>query len=117
MVTFTDLVNFLSAHGPIPLGAFLIGLVGSLSYYIALRLGFLQGDRVLTNLQSNHGSIWFVGVGGLVATVFQLAQPTSFAPVQSFVLGITWPTLVSEYLAGKGKPTILDEITGGGSNT
>jgi len=112
--TLADFFNFLVTNGPIPVGSLLIGMIGSLSYYISLRLGFLQGEKVLSNLQAHHGAVWFVLTGGLVALVFQLAQLATFAPVQSFVLGITWPTLISQYLAGKGKPTILDEIEGGG---
>lgn len=113
----TNFLGFLLANWPIPLGAFLIGMIGSLSYYVSLRLGFLQGDKVLGSLRAHHGAAWFVLIGGLVALVFQLAQLGALAPVQSFVLGITWPTLISQYLAGKGKPSILDEIEGGGKSS
>ena len=33
--------------------------------------------------------------GGIVAGVFQVAQPETLAPIQAFVLGITWPSVVS----------------------
>ena len=84
--------------------AFVAGLVGSIAYYTSLRLGFVGGDQrdsILNLFGSGYGLIaWFSVIGGSVATIFQLAQGGTFAPIQGFVLGITWPILVGQYVAG-----------------
>ena len=38
--------------------------------------------------------------GGLVALVFQLADMTDLIPIQAFVLGATWPSVVTRVMAG-----------------
>lgn len=43
---------------------------------------------------------WFCLLGGLVAAVFQAAQVESFMPIQAFVLGATWPSVVTRVMAG-----------------
>lgn len=84
---------------------FLVGCVGSTAYLAAMKLGFMTGeavDRILFRLQAKRAQAWFILLGGAVAFVFQLPQGNSLAAVQAFVLGITWPTLVSQYVAGRG---------------
>ncbi len=98
---------------PVLVGSILIGVIGSTAYYTALNFGYLGGkdrDELLKTFRPRSRVVWYATIGGLVAAVFQLAQITSFAPVQSFVLGITWPILISQYLAGRGE-TLLDQIT------
>lgn len=100
--------------------AFLVGLVGSIAYYTSLRLGFIGGDQrdsILKLFGSGPLIVWFSVIGGSVATIFQLAQGGSFAPIQGFVLGITWPILVGQYVAGAKNVSTDDyikKILGGG---
>lgn len=78
-------------------GAVIIGTVGSAAYLTALFLGFL-GDTPLKALRPRFETITgtppvtrlsslrfvaFVVFGGFVASVFQLAQGTTFAAVQA----------------------------------
>src|SRR5438445_6515674 len=105
-IPLSDWLAFNSASVGILVGAIIIGDIGSLAYYTALNFGYIGGtdrDVLMTVFAPKHKVIWFMIIGGGVAGAFQLAQIGSFAPIQSFVLGITWPTLVSDYLAGKGK--------------
>lgn len=92
---------FSSVHGSVPIivGAFIIGMVGSLAYYVALRLGFVSAELVEEKFNSKKtlGALGFIALGGAVAIVFQLPQMDAFTPIQSFVLGITWPFIVSQY--------------------
>jgi len=45
----------------------------------------------------------FVALGGGIALVFQWAQGVVFAPIQALVLGATWPTVISNFLAKSGQ--------------
>jgi hypothetical protein len=98
-------------------GAVIIGTVGSAAYLTALFLGFL-GDTPLKALRPRFETIAgtppvtrlsslrfvaFVVFGGFVASVFQLAQGTTFAAVQALVLGATWPTVISQILTKTGE--------------
>jgi hypothetical protein len=94
-------VTFFS--NPIPYEAFVAGLVGSFSYFITLKLGFTGGDQrdaLLSQFGKRYLIISFLLIGGSIATIFQATQSTSFLPVQSLVLGITWPILVGQYVQG-----------------
>jgi len=94
-----DQIFFSWFSNPIPVQAFVVGMVGSAAYYIALRLGFVGGEqrKTLLKLFTPGMVFWFCVFGGSVAMVFQLAQISNFAPVQALVLGITWPVLVGQY--------------------
>jgi hypothetical protein len=104
-------------------GSLIVGLIGSAAYMTALFLGFL-GDAPLKALQPRFEVLrgtppvvkvsrlklsLFALFGGLIATVFQLAQGVTFAPIQALVLGATWPTVISQILAKTGE-TDADKI-------
>ncbi len=92
------------------LWAALIGAAGSLAYFTGLYFGFLQNEAILSRLwpparQSGLAVrlfrvLWFAIIGGSVAFVFQLPE-TSLAPIQAFIVGTTWPTIVSQVLTGR----------------
>jgi hypothetical protein len=124
-IDFAKFADFWNLH---PLfqaiaGAVIIGTIGSAAYLTALFLGFL-GDTPLKALRPRFETIagtppvtrlsWlrfvgFVVFGGFVASVFQLAQGTTFAAVQALVLGATWPTVISQILTKTGE-TDADKI-------
>jgi uncharacterized membrane protein len=104
-------------------GAIVLGAIGSGAYLTALMLGFL-GEAALSQLRPKFEVIrgtparsqlglfrllLFVFFGSGVAIAFQLPQGGTFAPVQAFVLGATWPTVVSQILAKTGE-TEADKI-------
>lgn len=98
---------------PIFAGSLSFGAVGSTAYYTALHFRMISvpdQDNLLKRFNPRSRVVWFATIGGFVASVFQLAQLNSFAPVQSFVLGMTWPTLVSQYLSGKQTPPIIKDL-------
>jgi len=111
---------------PIPVAgkAFIVGCLGSLAYFTALYLGFLGENResILKFFRSEKNNsvsywqkaLWFILIGGMVAFVFQLAQLQTFVPIQAFVLGVSWPSVVGQYLQGKGRPSELENLLGGG---
>lgn len=86
--------------------AAVVGSIGSTAYLIALWVGLVgRGDgkeRVLIHFRK----LWFlkvplfVGGGGAVAMVFQLPEG-KLIPVQAFIIGCTWPAVVSNYLSGR----------------
>ncbi|HEX8911624.1 MAG TPA: hypothetical protein VF796_04640 [Humisphaera sp.] len=92
-----------------------IGLLGAWAYYFGVYSGFIDRDtrdRVLQYLwdegcapPETHRR-WrraaFFLFGGVVAGVFQAAQADTFTPIQAFVLGITWPSVVSRSMSGGG---------------
>jgi hypothetical protein len=81
MSTIEQFVSLLA--NPVPYQAFLAGVVGSISYYTSLRLGFIDGDQresILMLFGSGPLIAWFSIIGGSVATIFQLAQSGNFAP-------------------------------------
>ncbi len=87
---------------PTLLGSLIVGIVGSSGYYIALKIGYTGGEQrkfYLDNFGGPTRIIIFIFIGGFVATVFQLAQLASFVPIQSFVLGVTWPMIVAQYVS------------------
>ncbi len=103
---------------PNVVGAIIVGGIGSTAYYTALKLGYIGGeqrDKLLSLFGSGGLVIAFCLIGGGIAAIFQLAQIAIFAPVQAFVLGITWPTLVSQYVAAAkemDKQKLIDQMKG-----
>ena len=84
------------------IGAQIVGIIGSTAYYGALKLGFVGGqlrDWLLDNFDGGQRVAGFIVIGGGVAVAFQLAQPDVFVPIQSFVLGVTWPFIVAQYVS------------------
>jgi hypothetical protein len=105
-------------------GATIIGAIGSAAYLTALFLGFLgdtarnqfrprflvpKGQPALPKLSAPR-LFAFVIFGSGVALVFQLAQRDVFAPIQAFVLGATWPTVLSQMIS-KEASTPADQLT------
>ncbi|MBI2171698.1 MAG: hypothetical protein HYU30_06720 [Chloroflexi bacterium] len=93
------------------LWAFLIGMVGSVAYFTVVYFGFVGSgkesrDLILGYFWGKNGRTtlakvaWYSLVGGLIAGVFQLAE-RAFVPVQSFILGATWPSIVGQLLSGR----------------
>jgi hypothetical protein len=102
--------------------AALIGGAGSLAYFSALFFGFIQGEEILAKLWPAPRTIhwinktlrvlWFVIIGGAVAFIFQLPQG-DLAPIQAFIMGTTWPTIVAQILTtrqAESPKTIKDQI-------
>ena len=85
----------------ITLQAFVVGMIGSFAYYVALRLGYVVGADV--KLFETRMIAVFCVIGGCIAAIFQLPELTTFAPIQALVLGITWPTLIGQYVASAGE--------------
>ena len=99
--------------------AAVVGAVGSLAYIYAIYFGFvgagrdsrdylLSGFRNRTRMSSVR-VIWFGVVGAATAAVFQLPQ-SEFVPIQSFILGATWPSIVSQVLSGRQAGPTEDEV-------
>jgi hypothetical protein len=97
------------------ISAFFFGFFGSVSYITALYFNFVGSDMKVRELLihpfKKEGKInifkiaWYCSIGGFIALVFQ--TPTStFVPIQNFILGVTWPATVSQYLSGRmGNPS------------
>jgi len=53
-------------------------------------------------------------IGGSVAIVFQIPELPTFIPIQSFVLGVTWPLLVAQYTSKsestREKDKLIEEL-------
>jgi hypothetical protein len=89
-----------------PWFAAMIGGVGSAAYLTAVWVGLVgrsEGrDRVLAHFRKLWGlkiPLYLTG-GGCVAMVFQLPE-AKLVPVQAFIIGCTWPAVVSNYLSGR----------------
>jgi hypothetical protein len=90
--------------------AALIGGAGSLAYFSALFFGFIQGEEILAKLWPTIKTLrwhfkvlrifWFMLIGGAVAFIFQLPQG-DLAPIQAFIVGTTWPTIVAQILTSR----------------
>ncbi|HLF24745.1 MAG TPA: hypothetical protein VJG32_00290 [Anaerolineae bacterium] len=97
--------------------AALIGGIGSLAYATALLYGFVVNEELLKRFLPASASggplkalrvIWFALIGAGVAAVFQLPQTTS-APIQAFIIGTTWPSVVSQVLTGRQSGALTPE--------
>lgn len=92
--------------------AFLVGVLGAAAFIVGVYTGFISRDaraKILEYVSQPKGSqivlfgklvVFFIGFGGVVAGVFQWAQTSTFAPIQAFVLGATWPSVVTRVMAG-----------------
>jgi hypothetical protein len=102
--------------------AALIGAAGSLAYFSGLYFGFIQSEEILAKLWPSSRLIhwpskflrviWFMAIGAAVAFIFQLPQG-NLAPIQAFIVGVTWPTIVAQTLAtrqGESPQTIKEQI-------
>ena len=104
--------------------AFLVGVIGSAAYLVALLFGYL-GDLALDQLGSKFETAKgtpavkqlsgrrlaiFAFFGGGIALVFQWAQGAVFAPIQALVLGATWPTIISQWLARGAEETNKQKV-------
>ena len=100
--------------------AAVVGLIGTGAFFLGVYLGFIAKASRRDILKFFHEPplegptdtkfAWlrltlFLIMGGLVAAVFQWAQGAVFAPIQAFVLGATWPSVVTRVMAqGGGDP-------------
>ena len=98
------------------LGSFLIGVFGSFAYVLTVYCGFAGGktkeerDVMIGFLLPPHRkkrskdylkcSLYGFAGGGLVM-IFQGTSLGAFVPLQSLIMGITWPVFVSSYLSGR----------------
>jgi hypothetical protein len=104
--------------------AFLVGAIGSAAYLAALLFGYL-GDQAIDQLGSKFQTAKgtpavkqlsgrrlaiFTFFGGGIALVFQWAQGAIFAPIQALVLGATWPTIISQWIAKGTEETNKERI-------
>ena len=90
--------------------AFLIGAFGAACYYMGVYFGFIDRgvrSKTLEFLLSKDKDqdprvnySFFCFLGGVVATVFQSAQMDTLVPIQAFVLGATWPSVVNRMITG-----------------
>jgi len=103
--------------------AAVIGAGGSLAYFTALLFGFVQSEAILEKIWPSARSVslagrllrvfWFTLIGAVVAFIFQLPQD-KLAPIQAFIVGTTWPTIVSQTLTGRqgeSPKAIKEQIT------
>lgn len=95
------------------LAAALIGTLGALAFYAGVKFGFISRDTRKTLLEFLPDSAVGIAVrsrkhfyfmGGIVAAIFQWAQPDVLAPIQAFVLGATWPSVVTRIMSGSTNP-------------
>ena len=93
-----------------PWFAFVIGAIGSFTYLMAVAVGFVAKDpsareRILAGFRGeSHPQtlakwVTYVVCGGFVAMIFQLPE-TKLVAIQAFIIGCTWPAVVSNYLSG-----------------
>ncbi len=91
-------------------GAFIVGSLGAGAFFLGVFCGFISresrerlleflGDRA-TGTPKTLLLLAFCAFGGVVASVFQAAQASLFAPIQAFVLGATWPSVVTRIMSG-----------------
>jgi hypothetical protein len=92
--------------------AALIGFAGASAFFAGVRFGFISSesrDQMLRYLKHPPNPridrMFFYSFGGIVAAIFQWAQPDVLAPIQAFVLGATWPSVVTRIMSGS-TPTI-----------
>ncbi len=99
--------------------AIMIGWAGALAFLAGVRYGFISRTTRDKTLEFLANPPWwrlldrsmFYLLGGIVAGVFQWAQPDTLAPIQAFVLGATWPSVVMRVMAGSSSPdTVAEKI-------
>jgi hypothetical protein len=98
------------------LSAVVIGWAGAFAFLAGVRYGFIDPTTRDKTLEFLANPPWwrilaratFYFMGGIVAGVFQWAQPDTLVPIQAFVLGATWPSVVTRIMTGSAP-------TGGGS--
>jgi hypothetical protein len=93
------------------LAAVLIGTLGALAFYAGVKFGFISPETrktLLAYLPEDAAAVrlrkHFYFMGGIVAGIFQWAQPDVLAPIQAFVLGATWPSVVTRIMSGSTNP-------------
>jgi hypothetical protein len=87
--------------------AVFIGFAGALAFYVGVHFGFISPESrndITKYIGSVRSIALFAVLGGVVAGVFQWAQPATLAPIQAFVLGATWPSVVTSIMAGSSSP-------------
>lgn len=99
--------------------AFLVGLVGSLAYVSIVYFKFIgkndaERQIILKPFLKNDEIhilklFWYCIIGGLIAAIFQYPEST-FVSIQSFLLGVGWPSLVLHHISGRMKDPSEDEI-------
>lgn len=97
--------------------AFIVGSLGAGAFFFGIFCGFISREsrerllEFLTKKDTGNAKagllFLFCVFGGIVAAVFQAAQASVFAPIQAFVLGATWPSVVTRIMSGNGQPTGL----------
>ena len=93
------------------IGASMMGIVGSTAYLVASKLGFIKINQNKKFKDIGYSkAIGYAMIGGAVATVFQIPELPNFIPIQSFVLGITWPLLVAQYSSKSGPSSEKEDI-------
>jgi len=102
--------------------ATLIGFAGALAFYAGVYFGFINPESrtdITKYIVSSRAVAVFAVLGGVVAGVFQWAQADTLAPIQAFVLGATWPSVVTRIMSGSpappAKPTPTDLVSGSAS--
>ena len=91
--------------------AALLGALGSLAYFTAMYFAFVGTNDLLGKFWVPGGGIgggfanlfrvvWFALIGAAVSFIFQLPE-TTLAPIQAFIVGTTWPTIVAQVLTGR----------------
>lgn len=97
--------TFWTRHGVRNVAAALVaGVVGAWAFYLGVSSGLISRNArksILQHLETRKLPFWLCG--GAVAAVFQAAQPSVFAPIQAFVLGASWPSVVSQLMSGQGR--------------
>ena len=91
-------------------GAFIVGSLGAGAFFLGVFCGFISREsrerllEFLGDRNTGKPKAWlllaFCAFGGVVASVFQAAQASLFAPIQAFVLGATWPSVVTRIMSG-----------------
>src|SRR6185503_700957 len=95
------------ANAEVAAWAATLGAIGSLAYLTAMYFTYVGTSELLGRFWAPAGGlgnpmrvVWFGLVGAGVAFVFQLPE-TTLAPIQAFIVGTTWPTIVSQVLTGR----------------
>lgn len=106
-----------TVNSTVIIGSLLMGIIGSTAYLVASKLGFIKFNQNSSFQQIGYGKAFgYSLIGGAVATVFQIPELPNFIPIQSFVLGITWPLLVAQYTSksepSQSKKELLEKFEG-----